>query len=149
MDGLAPLLPLLELARAPPDGRLLDLAALVVARDQLRRRRVSELPTLRLDADGRDVLGELADHRAAVDPLAPAIRSELGRLSSKVRLPLELKYMRGQTNREIAESLGISISNVKVQLARGKDLLASRLEAIGVAWGKASGVGSHEEEGEA
>lgn len=118
-------------------------------RDQLRRRRVSELPTLRLDADGRDVLGELADHRAAVDPLAPAIRSELGRLSSKVRLPLELKYMRGQTNREIAESLGISISNVKVQLARGKDLLASRLEAIGVAWGKASGVGSHEEEGEA
>jgi len=108
-------------------------------RDHLRRRRVADLPTLRTDADGRDILRELPDRRGAVDQLAPTVRTELDSLSSKVRLPLELKYMRGHTNREIAAALGISVSNVKVQLARGKDILASRLQAIGVSWGQPGG----------
>lgn len=113
-------------------------------RDRLRRRRVAELPMVQLDGVGRDgedrdVLSELPDLRvgsgAAEEHVAPTVRGELDRLSDKVREPLELKYLRGQTNSEIALSLGISVSNVKVQLARGKDLLASRLQAIGVTWG--------------
>jgi len=51
-------------------------------------------------------------------------------LSSRARLPLELKYLRGLTNQQIAESLGVSISTVKVQLARAKDVLQSRLEQV-------------------
>lgn len=109
-------------------------------RDRLRRRRAAELPTVRLDSEDRDVLSELPDprlgHGASRDHIAPTVRSELDMLSSKVREPLELKYLRGQTNQEIAHALGISVSNVKVQLARGKDLLASRLEGIGMTWGR-------------
>ena len=110
-------------------------------RDRLRRRRAAELPTVRLDSEDRDVLSELPDTRlgygASRDHVAPTVRSELDMLSSKVREPLELKYLRGQTNQEIAHALGISVSNVKVQLARGKDLLASRLHGIGMTWGRA------------
>ena len=112
-------------------------------RDRLRRRRVAELPTVRLDGEDRDVLGELPDprlgHGAADEHVAPTVRTELDRLSDKVRAPLELKYMRGKTNLEIAAALGISVSNVKVQLARGKNILASRLESIGSTFGKVAG----------
>jgi DNA-directed RNA polymerase specialized sigma24 family protein len=34
------------------------------------------------------------------------------------------------TNQQIAEVLGVSISNVKVQVARAKDVLQSRLERV-------------------
>jgi RNA polymerase sigma-70 factor (ECF subfamily) len=100
-------------------------------RDKLRRRRTGELPQTRIDSE---IAPELADNRAVAPTsrhhVDSAVRSELDRLSEKVRLPLELKYLRGLTNQQIADSLGISISNVKVQLARGKDLLASRLEGV-------------------
>lgn len=115
-------------------------------RDRLRRRRAADLPIVRLEAEDRDVLSELPDLRAgngaADQHVAPTVRGELDQLSDKVRQPLELKYLRGQTNQEIAASLGISVSNVKVQLARGKDILASRLQAIGVTWGQAGSSGS-------
>lgn len=108
-------------------------------RDRLRRRRVAELPIARLEAEDRDPMHDLPDTRfglgAAQDHVAPTVRSELDQLSAKVRLPLELKYLRGMTNHQIADSLGISVSNVKVQLARGKDILASRLQGITDAWG--------------
>lgn len=108
-------------------------------RDKLRRRRVAELPVVRLDGDERDPLHDLPDQRAGLGAAkshdAPTVRNELNQLSEKVRLPLELKYLRGLTNQQIAEALGISISNVKVQLARGKDILASRLQDIRETWG--------------
>ena len=44
-----------------------------------------------------------------------------------VRLPLVLKYLNGLTNRQVADALGISVSNVKVRMARAKDLLQTRL----------------------
>ncbi|MFK7742742.1 MAG: RNA polymerase sigma factor, partial [Planctomycetota bacterium] len=133
-------------ARAQFDGQralgpwLLRIAG-NACRDRLRRRRVSELPTVRYEAEDRDILGELADprtgHGASRELLAPTIRGELDQLSEKVRLPLELKYLHGKTNQEIADFLGISVSNVKVQLARGKDVLASRLEGAGLSFGGA------------
>jgi DNA-directed RNA polymerase specialized sigma24 family protein len=43
---------------------------------------------------------------------------------------LELKYRLGFTNQQIAEAVGISVSNVKVRVARAKDVLESRLERI-------------------
>jgi RNA polymerase sigma factor (sigma-70 family) len=62
--------------------------------------------------------------------LQQVVRSELDRLSHKARMPLELKYLRGMTNHQIAAALGISVSNVKVQLARAKDVLQSRLQRV-------------------
>ncbi|MBL9077996.1 MAG: sigma-70 family RNA polymerase sigma factor [Planctomycetes bacterium] len=101
-------------------------------RDKLRRRRVSELPVARSE-DG-DALLDLPDPRQQQGPARPtldvSVRGELEQLSDKVRLPLELKYLRGLTNQQIASSLGVSVSSVKVQLARGKDILASRLQGV-------------------
>ncbi len=101
-------------------------------RDKLRRRRAHSLPTVQ-EGD-RDLANEVADPRlaqrgrtAAIDL---AVRTELERLSDRMRTPIELKYERGLTNQQIADFLGISLSNVKVQLARAKDLLASRLQEV-------------------
>lgn len=103
-------------------------------RDKLRRRRSAELPLARNDHNERDPLLDIPDARAALGAarqhLDHTVRGELELLSERVRLPLELKYLRGFTNQQIAESLGISLSNVKVQLARGKDILASRLQGV-------------------
>lgn len=101
-------------------------------RDKLRRRRASDLPVVR--SDEGDMLSELPDtrhsHGAARQFVDHSVRGELEQLSDKVRLPLELKYLRGLTNQQIASSLGVSVSSVKVQLARGKDILASRLQGV-------------------
>lgn len=102
------------------------------SRDKLRRRRAGEMPLLRR-AD--DSLLELADPRSLPeDHKQPhdeeAVRLALDTLSDKVRLPLELKYRRGLTNAQIAAALQVSVSNVKVQIARGKDILASRLMGV-------------------
>jgi RNA polymerase sigma-70 factor (ECF subfamily) len=101
-------------------------------RDKLRRRRAGELPIVQ--SEDRDLASEVADPRPSGAQLHHRIdhtvRGELDRLSEKVRLPLELKYLRGLTNQQIADALNISVSNVKVQLARGKDILSSRLQGV-------------------
>lgn len=103
-----------------------------VCRDRLRRRRASRLP-VEGDFDGEDGTRHLPDPKS-VDPAAGsagmghAVRQALGELSERARLPLELKYFRGLTNQQIAAALDMSVSNVKVQVARGKDLLQGRLE---------------------
>ena len=100
-------------------------------RDRLRRRKVlGHLPVLR-DECAQELASQIADPSVPGESAAAMrqlIRSELDRLSERARLPLELKYLRGMTNAQIAEVLGISLSNVKVQLARAKDILAGRLE---------------------
>ena len=107
-------------------------------RDRLRRRRTAEVPITRLAAAGgdenSDPLQDLPDSRALHGAARlhedHSVRGELEQLSPRVRAPLELKYLHGFTNQRIADSLGISVSNVKVQLARGKDILASRLQGV-------------------
>lgn len=100
-------------------------------RDRLRRRRAAALPVAE-DASGDSAM-LLPDGResfAAEVTTQQLVRLELERLSDKARMPLELKYLRGLTNQQIADALGISVSNVKVQLARAKDILQSRLERV-------------------
>lgn len=103
-------------------------------RDKLRRRRAAELPTVSGGDDARELLFALPDPRQAQGSSSHfvdhAVRGELEQLSDRVRQPLELKYLRGFTNQQISDALGISISNVKVQIARGKDILASRLQGV-------------------
>jgi RNA polymerase sigma-70 factor (ECF subfamily) len=100
-------------------------------RDKLRRRRAGDLPVV---SDDGELLMELPDTRQPVGSTRHAVdhtvRGELEQLSDKIRQPLELKYLRGLTNQQIAAALGMSVSSVKVQLARGKDILASRLQGV-------------------
>ncbi len=101
-----------------------------VARDRLRRRKTRWLPVLEPRGD-EDPSAQVADPRApnaGQAAIGQTVLAQLARLSDRVRVPLELKYLRGFSNQEIATALGISISNVKVLLARGKDLLQSRLQ---------------------
>ena len=102
-------------------------------RDRLRRRRAARLPQM-TDREGEsllhlveDLTASEAQGRAAMDQL---VRAELDKLSVEVRQPLELKYMVGLTNRQIAQALGVSLSNAKVRLARAKDLLQRRLSRV-------------------
>jgi RNA polymerase sigma-70 factor (ECF subfamily) len=101
-------------------------------RDRLRRRKAQALPMAR-SAEDEDLTQQVPDAHVEKDAAASMqqlIRLELDRLSERARLPLELKYLRGLTNQQIADALGISLSNVKVQIARAKDILASRLERV-------------------
>lgn len=115
-------------------GRRLEPWLLRIAgntcRDALRRRRADPMP--RSGQVEGDLLAEIvADSRTAAQDLAEAgrqaIRHEVAKLSEALRLPLVLKYLNGLTNRQVADALGISVSNVKVRMARAKDLLQSRL----------------------
>ena len=51
-------------------------------------------------------------------------------MNDRFREPLVLRYLNGLTNHQIAEALGISVSNVKIRLARAKDVLQSRLSEV-------------------
>jgi RNA polymerase sigma-70 factor (ECF subfamily) len=114
-------------------------------RDKLRRRRAATLPVVQTE---EDLTVHLADPRHARSPLeqeTQALQEALAQLSERLRLPLELKYLRGLTNQQIADVLSTSVSNVKVQVARAKDLLQSRLQQLGLAPAgfRASGSGHH------
>jgi RNA polymerase sigma-70 factor (ECF subfamily) len=101
-------------------------------RDRLRRRRSAALPVVD-EAASSDLIGQVADARSSFTgavSIQQLVRAELDRLSARARLPLELKYLRGLTNQQIAEAMGVSVSNVKVQLARAKNVLQSRLEGV-------------------
>jgi len=102
-------------------------------RDLLRRRRAARLPLVS-SADQEHLAQRVADsssfRREWTEATSQAVRHEVEKLSEKLRLPLLLKYLGGSTNRQIAQTLGISISNVKVRLARAKDILQSRLERV-------------------
>ncbi len=100
-------------------------------RDVLRRRRSDRLPVM-AGGEGDRLAQFVADPKSLQqgnrEATRLAIRHELDQLSEKLRQPLMLKYLNGFTNRQIADTLGISVSNAKVRLARAKDLLLVRLE---------------------
>jgi RNA polymerase sigma factor (sigma-70 family) len=118
-------------------GRSLEPWLLRIAgntcRDALRRRKVDRASVASLDPENGG-MEQLVDQREADESGKRAtrdcVRRELESLSDSFRLPLVLKYVNGFTNRQIADSLGISVSNVKVRVARAKDVLQSRLERV-------------------
>ncbi len=99
-------------------------------RDLLRRRRAERVPrSTSMSPELADTVSDpRCDGRDPIEAGRQAVRHELGLLSDKLRLPLVLRYVNGLTNRQVAEVLGISVSNVKVRMARAKDLLQNRLQ---------------------
>jgi RNA polymerase sigma-70 factor, ECF subfamily len=68
-----------------------------------------------------------SDDRAAT---RQAVRHAIDSMKDRFREPLVLRYLNGLSNRQIADALGISVSNVKIRLARAKDVLHSRLSEV-------------------
>lgn len=100
-------------------------------RDALRRRRTEGPPlTTSIDSDQLSRLVPDPDTGVWNEATRQAVRHELDRLSDKLRLPLLLRYVNGFTNQQVAEALGISVSNVKVRMARAKDVLQGRLREL-------------------
>ncbi len=97
------------------------------ARDLLRRRRPREVVNSEvLEAEAERLGGGDGDElRRRLD--AEEIRRVLRDLSEETRLPLVLKYLHGMKNREVAATLGISLSSLKVRLGRAREILHARI----------------------
>ena len=67
------------------------------------------------------------------DDLGPTLHDEIERLPGKYRAPIVLCYLEGQTHEGAASALGWPVGTVRGRLARGRDLLRTRLVRRGVA----------------
>jgi RND family efflux transporter MFP subunit len=64
--------------------------------------------------------------------LRPLLDEEMNRLPQRLRLPLVLCYLEGKTNEEAAREIGCPPGTIYSRLARGRDLLRSRLARRGL-----------------
>ena len=70
----------------------------------------------------KDILDEIV-----VKEAMEKLKQQIHMLDEKYKTVLELKYIIGFTDNEIAELLGITKKNVQIRLYRAKNLLRSRL----------------------
>jgi RNA polymerase sigma factor (sigma-70 family) len=95
----------------------------------------------RANAARRQKLARKAADRPESDPLAEVsgrelvqvIDAELQRLPERLRAPLLLCYLEGQSQEEAAEQLGWSKTTLRGRLERGRELLRYRLSRRGLA----------------
>ncbi len=79
----------------------------------------------RVAADGRD-----PEQVAVAGELATRVRHELASLSEPYRSVIVLREILGLSYQEITEVQGLSLSNVRVTLHRGRKLLRERLKGV-------------------
>jgi len=92
------------------------------ARRRARERRVAEMIATRTLPD------------PSWSDLRPILDDELSRLPEKDRAPLILCYLEGKTNVEAGRLLGWPAGSMSKRLARGRELLRSRLTKRGLAF---------------
>jgi RNA polymerase sigma-70 factor (ECF subfamily) len=101
------------------------------ARDMARRRRAQQ----QVSSDYLEDHGiELADPRHQPPPRhrieSEEVRLLIQEMGDAYRIPLVLKYLEGMNNQEIAALMDVSLSSLKVKLARAKDLLLQRIKRL-------------------
>jgi RNA polymerase sigma factor (sigma-70 family) len=69
---------------------------------------------------------------AAWEALQDALDEELQRLPERYRAPLILCYLEGQTHEEVSRQFGCPLGTVRSRVARGRDLLRTRLTRRGL-----------------
>ncbi|HEV2947795.1 MAG TPA: RNA polymerase sigma factor, partial [Gemmataceae bacterium] len=86
--------------------------------------------------------GQMIATQTSLEPtwtdLRPILDEELQRLPDKYRAPLILCYLEGKTNVEAGRLLGWPAGSMSKRLARGRDLLRSRLTNRGLAFSTAA-----------
>ena len=97
------------------------------ARGALLRRQVPVCSTVELTGAEDD------GHDLERDELYAIIHEELGRLPEKYRAPLVLCYIEELSHEAVARQLGWPLGTVRGRVARGRDLLGTRLLRRGVA----------------
>jgi len=93
-------------------------------------------PTVQFFAD-RDAVDAASDPSKAADQRAREVRSRIHRwvpdridsLPATYREPLKLFVLEGRNAADIAESLGLSVSAVKVRLHRGRRMVLRNIDA--------------------
>lgn len=97
---------------------------------KIYNRRKKETPTEDVYADGEPTGGEL--HIAAESKeLRKALLGMIQGLDPKYADVIMLRYYHGLSEKDIAESLGLSVENVKVRLFRGRNKLKEKLREGG------------------
>ena len=107
-------------------GKLHAWLRQVVVRMCLMRLRTSR----RRRETSLDAIGELPAAAASSGDVDAAIEIALRELSPAIRAVVVLRFVDGLSHREIAESLGISISASEARLSRGIIALRRRLETL-------------------
>ena len=82
---------------------------------------------------GGEIAIEMRASSAPPDDIGPTLHDEIERLPRKYRTPIVLCYLEGQTHEGAASALGWPVGTVRGRLARGRDLLRTRLVRRGVA----------------
>ena len=97
------------------------------SRDILRKRSARVVVNSDLLVAESDRLPDLRGDEPENRMDSEEVYQALGGLSEGYRTPLVLKYLHGLTNQEIADSMGMSLSSLKVRLSRAREILHSRL----------------------
>lgn len=97
------------------------------ARDILRKRQARVVVNTDLLSAEAEQLLDPDQLRSDSKLESEEVHKALGELSEQYRTPLVLKYLHGLTNQEIADTMGMSLSSLKVRLSRARELLHARL----------------------
>ena len=97
------------------------------ARDILRKRQARVVVNTDLLIAESDKLLDPEQVKTESKLESEEVHQALGDLTEQYRTPLVLKYLHGLTNQEIADTMGMSLSSLKVRLSRARELLHARL----------------------
>ena len=102
-----------------------------------KMRRVNTEPLVRtVDGKEREMVlidgRENVEDRVITDEMISIMLEEIAKLPDDYREILHLRDVEGFTYDEISEQLGIALSNVKVRIHRGREMLKKRLERRGL-----------------
>ena len=110
-----------------------------VATDRIRSRASQEIRSgkaMPLDEQvieaGVDLKGDRKpslEKQAMREEMSACVQDYINSLPERYRLPVTLSEIGGLTNKEIAETLGLTLETVKIRLHRGRAMLKGKLES--------------------